>query len=451
VRRIAGALLSASAPAASKTAPEAILHAILAGAGETSWPRDVVNAKTWRSAEAAALIARLNAVIASYAAAPVGEDLGGDTGRDEIRESLRRSGIPASREELHERLDALARPLKPPFPIVNAAINLVSGEELAWQERRAASFTFTPLHAGSPTVGFRRMVAGTHQKGCYGGTSGVSLGTAVTISGAAANPNMGYHSSPVVTVLLTLFNARLGAWVGNPQHEKRFSHSYPRNKLVPMALTEAMGLTHDRGDYVHLSDGGHFENLGLYELVRRGCRYILLCDGGCDQEYAFEDLGNAVRKIRIDLGIEIDFEGFHVGPQRTRSSSGAPSGSPGNYVAIGTIHYERRARNASEGQLLYIKPAVLEKQEEPVDVWQYGRVNPAYPHEPTIDQWFSESQFESYRALGEYIMKSVADKACGELQHKPQTVEELFTGVRQYLRTGAATPMTPPSPPPPGP
>jgi hypothetical protein len=332
---------------------------------------------------------------------------------------------------------------------VNAAVNLVSGDDLAWQERQAASFTFTPLHAGSATVGFRTMIAGDGQKGCYGGTSGVSLGTAVSISGAAANPNMGHHSSPIVTVLLTLFNARLGAWLGNPQDEKRFSHTCPRNQFLPMPLTEALGLTHARGGYVHLSDGGHFENLGLYELVRRGCRHILLCDGGCDQQYAFEDLGNAVRKIRIDLGIEIDFEGFHVGPPR-KGSAAAPT-SPaeaGNYVAIGTIHYEKRAQGAKPGKLLYLKPAVLEKQEEPVDVWQYGRVNPAYPHESTTDQWFSESQFESYRALGDYIMRSVSNRARSQLKGDLTTVAELFDGVTQYLRAAgtpvATVPATPP-------
>jgi hypothetical protein len=448
VRRIAKALQAGMQRDAAVQSSEAhMLYTMLAEAGDAEWPLDVEKAPIWSRADVTALLARLNTAVAGYApAVQIGNANARDPVSKALLDSVRESGVPLSSEELRQRLHALAPPLKPPFPIVNAAINLVSGEELAWQERQAAPFTFTPLHAGSPTVGFRRMVASAEQTGCYGGTSGVSLGTAVTISGAAANPNMGYHSSPVVTVLLTLFNARLGAWVGNPRDEKRFSHSYPRNQLIPMALTEAMGLTHDQGGYVHLSDGGHFENLGLYELVRRGARYILLCDGGCDQEYAFEDLGNAVRKIRIDLGIEIDFEGFRVGPQRKRSAAGTLV-EPGNYVAVGTIHYERRAGGAGKGMLLYIKPAVLEKQEEPVDVWQYGRVNPAYPHESTTDQWFSESQFESYRALGEYIMKSVAREAFNQVPDRPQTVANLFEGVRRYLASGAATPMTPPAAP----
>lgn len=419
--------------------PQAVrLLGFLSGAGLADWPTKVAQAPVWSKTHVKALLKALNDVIAKVV--PVGAG-GGEMNvstNEAVAARLRSQGIPVSPDDLRQQLDGLAPRQKPPFPIVNTAINLVSGDDLAWQERQAGSFTLTPLHAGSPTVGFRGMVAHNDQDSCYGGTSGVSLGTAVTISGAAANPNMGYHSSPIVTVLLTLFNARLGAWLGNPRDDKRFSHSCPRNQFFPMALTEAMGLTHERGGYVHLSDGGHFENLGLYELVRRGCRYILLCDGGCDQDYAFEDLGNAVRKIRIDLGIEIDFEGFRVGPQRKRSADGSSSDAePGNYVAIGTIHYEKRAQGAKEGKLLYIKPAIFEKREEPVDVWQYGRLNPAYPHERTTDQWFSESQFESYRALGEYIMRSVAEKACSQLQAKPATVEDLFDGVKQYLKMGA--------------
>ena len=67
---------------------------------------------------------------------------------------------------------------------------------------------------------------------------------------------------------------------------------------------------HRPNRYVYLSDGGHFENLGLYEMVRRRCRLIVVIDAGCDPDFAFEDLGNAVRKIYIDLGIRIQFEGL---------------------------------------------------------------------------------------------------------------------------------------------
>jgi hypothetical protein len=416
---------------------------------EASWAVDVGRVPIWSKTEVPKLLARLNAVIASYAPAREGGAAGtpmaalGSTSK-EIEAALRGQGIPTSPEELRKKLYEAVPRSRPPFHIVNTAINLVSGEELAWQERKAASFTFTPLHAGSPTVGFRAMVSHKNQPLCYGGTAGVSLGTAVAISGAAANPNMGYHSSPIVTLLLTLFNARLGAWLGNPADPRRFTHSCPRNQFLPMALTEALGLTHGRGGYVHLSDGGHFENLGLYELVRRGCKFILVCDGGCDRDYAFEDLGNAVRKIRIDLGVEIRFQGFRVGPQRRHVDGGAAVTTPGNYIAVGTIDYGARAKAATSGHLLYIKPAVFEEKDEPVDVWQYGRLNPAYPHETTRDQWFNESQFESYRALGEHIMRTVAGTVCVPSGLVPPPIEDLFKGAEQYLARVPAVPMSPP-------
>ena len=91
-------------------------------------------------------------------------------------------------------------------------LNLVFGERLAWQQRRAAPFTASPLHCGSDILGYR-------PSGEYGGESGISLGTALAISGAAASPNMGYYSSPAITFIMTLFNARLGSWFGNPRRK----------------------------------------------------------------------------------------------------------------------------------------------------------------------------------------------------------------------------------------
>ena len=120
---------------------------------------------------------------------------------------------------------------------------------------------------------------------------------------------MGYHSAPPVTFLLAFFNVRLGWWLGNPGPAGRntFDRSCPRIAVRPM-LAEAFGLTDAANPYVYLSDGGHFENLGLYEMVLRRCHYIVVSDGSCDADRSFTDLGNAIRKIRIDLGIDIEIE-----------------------------------------------------------------------------------------------------------------------------------------------
>src|SRR5205807_2018364 len=136
----------------------------------------------------------------------------------------------------------------------------------------------------------------------YGDADGISLGTAMAISGAAASPNMGYHSSPLLTFLMTFFNARLGWWLANPGYpgEGLWSERGPRSALLSL-FAEAAGETDDENQYIYLSDGGHFENLALYEMVLRRCMTIVVVDAGADPEYQFEDLANAIRKIRVDL------------------------------------------------------------------------------------------------------------------------------------------------------
>lgn len=281
-----------------------------------------------------------------------------------------------------------------PWPVINIALNLVAGEDLAWQERKAESFTATPLHCGSARLGYRRSQV-------YGGENGISLGTAVATSGAAASPSMGHHSSPAITFIMALFNARLGAWLGNPG--KAGTRTYTRGGPADSAyrlVAEALGKTGDREPYVYLSDGGHFENLGIYEMVRRRCRTIIACDVGSDPKFFFDDLGNAIRKIRIDLGVPIDFT------PRISIYPKAVDGKPAvgaAYFAVGTIDYKPiDGEGAKPGKLIYVKPSIIE--EEPYDVTNYARRSRDFPHETTADQWFSESQFESYRALGKNVL-----------------------------------------------
>jgi hypothetical protein len=291
-----------------------------------------------------------------------------------------------------------------PFHVVNVTLNLVQATRLAWQQRKAASFTMTPLHCGSAELGYR-------DSSQYGG--GVSIGTAVAISGAAASPNMGYHSSPLVGFIMTLFNARLGSWLGNPGEAggHAWKDAGPRSAISSL-LKEALGRTSESSSYVYLSDGGHFENLGLYEMIRRRCRFIVVLDSGCDPQFTFEDLGNALRKIRIDFGVSIDLDAGQVravGARERRS-------------AVGTIAYSAVDPGADNGLLLYIKPMLLGT--EPPDVRSYAASHPEFPHQPTSDQWFDESQTESYRRLGLQTIREV----CGEWSAGP--LPELLARLR---------------------
>ncbi len=272
--------------------------------------------------------------------------------------------------QLHELWPrSSAAPAGAPVPrrrllhVVNMALNLVHGERLAWQERKAHTFTTSALHAGSLMVGYRRTRAGAGgPRAHYGGTEGMSLGTAVTISGAAASPNMGYHSSPLVTFLMTLFNVRLGWWLGNPgvRGDHTFYLASPRVAVRPI-VAEAFGLTGSTGPYVYLSDGGHFENLGLYEMVLRRCYFIVVSDASCDEGGVFQDLGSAVRKIRADMGVPIDFEGgIGILPRSADPAKRAAS----LYWALGRIRYSiaepstapGAAPGARDGWLLRTSP-----------------------------------------------------------------------------------------------
>jgi hypothetical protein len=239
---------------------------------------------------------------------------------------------------------------------------------------------------------------------------------------------MGYHSSPAITFLLALFNVRLGWWLGNPgrEGEQTYQHEGPLTAVRPL-ISEMFGLTTDDNPYIYLSDGGHFENLGLYEMVRRRCRLIVLSDAGCDPKFAFEDLGNAVRKIALDLGVRIEFHGIEAlktRPANDDPAKDAPFPIPGPYHAIGTIYYAEADEGGENGVVLYLKPAY--HGTEDIGVRSYATANRDFPHQTTGDQWFSESQFESYRALGFQITDTLLTAAFSNANGpKDWTIEEI--------------------------
>ncbi|MGH7518279.1 MAG: patatin-like phospholipase family protein [Gemmatimonadales bacterium] len=329
-----------------------------------------------------------------------------------------------------------------PLLVVNTTLNLVRGSRLAWQERKAESFSISPLYCGNFHEGYR-------PSSDYGApVGGISLGTALTISGAAANPNMGYHSSPAVTFLLGILNARLGAWLGNTNvhGQSAYRRPGPRWAVQPL-FAELLGLTTSASKYVQLSDGGHFDNLGLYEMVLRRCRFVVVSDAGRDPSSGFEDLGNAIRKIRIDFGISVTFtDAIKIIPRTEKE--------PGMYCAVGEIRYaDVDGRKAAPGTLVYIKPTLKGKEKGaalPYDVFSYSKTADAFPHETTVDQWFDESQFESYRALGLHMLDEITLQRIGGIAHGVQPpmpgFDEFLKAVREYLKTTPAPAQAAPIP-----
>lgn len=184
-------------------------------------------------------------------------------------------------------------------------------------------------------------------------------------------------------------------------------------------ISEAFGLTNDEKPYVYLSDGGHFDNLGLYEMIRRRCQLIVVSDAGCDPKCDLEDLGNALRRISVDLNVEVNFRSLKIDARVIPPK-------PGAYCAVADIAY--RDESAAPGLLLYLKPGY--HGDEPAPVRSYAARNVTFPHESTTDQWFRESQFEAYRALGQHIIRSLDSYS-----------RQTYADIRTFIDT-AATQLT---------
>ncbi len=350
------------------------------------------------------------------------------TPRDDLKlATLRRHAPPA-----HEA-DGPGRPYEGPYLLINATLNATKITDLAQQSRMAESFVFSPLYCGfdfarvravkpnQPTYefGYRPTAQYAYPDG------GPSLGTAMTISGAAANPNEGYHSSPPLAFLLTLFNVRLGWWMGNPSHPRVWTEADPARGLFYL-LSDLFGRSTTDAGFVNLSDGGHFDNMGLYELVRRRCRYIILGDGEEDRLFTCEGLANAIRRCRVDFGVEITID---VTPITNRQA-----GYSRRHHAVGTIRYPDDLAGQPSGYLLYIKSSLT--GDEPTDVREYAQTNASFPHQSTADQFFSEAQFESYRRLGLHIFEAL-EKQCPVLTNPPKDLKSVF----QQLATACAKPV----------
>jgi hypothetical protein len=328
-------------------------------------------------------------------------------------------------------------PFHGPLHIVNCALNLGGSSDLALHTRHSASFTFSPLFCGSryapgmkagekteleaAEADIDEQPVGYVKTSAYSGHFGVpTLGQAVSISGAAASPNMGYHTSPVTAFMLTLFNVRLGWWFPNPS--KIGSGVASPNFSLPYLLSELFGGANDQSHFLMLSDGGHFENLAGYELIQRRCRVIILSDAECDPSLTFAGLGTLIRMAEVDFDVKISID---VDAIRYSDDS---AWSRARY-AIGTIDY---GPGVEPGTLIYIK-AAIPKGEADTALLQYKSSHPAFPHESTSNQFYTEDQFESYRHLGQEAAMDAIGAATSTNQ-KDGAANERAEKVRALLR-----------------
>ena len=302
-----------------------------------------------------------------------------------------------------------------PYHLLNTALNLQGNSEDLSRGRSADFFVLSPRFIGGDRTGYCRTndMEGVHPK--------LDLAAATAISGAAATANMGRYTNKALVFPMTMLNIRLGNWVPNParvRHEVTADGKprawRPRAYLI---LREMLSALHERGRSVYLSDGGHLDNTGIYELLRRRCKYIIAGDAEADYNMTFDGLVRLILYARLDLGIEIEImaEDLYLRDGLSR-----------HHGALGRIIYPS-PEGAETGWLLYIK-ASLTGDEEPV-IRGYANRSPLFPHEPTADQFFDEGQFEAYRTLGLH--------AAGELlPPRLESFEELeswFYGQRQLL------------------
>ncbi|HYO69057.1 MAG TPA: hypothetical protein VEU33_23555 [Archangium sp.] len=319
--------------------------------------------------------------------------------------------------ELHEDDDLLLDEVKNqggPLHLICCAANDLSPEDPMLNLYRGA--TSAVLSSAGFSVGDEG--AGWEELRTAGGRV-PSLAAAMTASGAALNSHMGSMSmrlGPAVTFLMTAFNLRLGLWWHHPTQA-----STPAEKHAWVGwpfYQELIGRSRARSEHVLLSDGGHFENLALYELVRRRCQFILVSDCGMDMETEFNDFANAVRRVREDFQVEIRIDLSALRP--------GADGLSRQTIIAGDIEYP----DGNTGVLLLIKPTMLGN--EPVDITHYKARNAAFPHESTGDQFYDEAQWEAYRRLGEHAALTAFRFVSRETQARGEqpVAAQVFTRAR---------------------
>jgi hypothetical protein len=319
------------------------------------------------------------------------------------------------------KLESDGKTLKPagawaPYLLVNTAINL-QADYLGQRGRQADIFTLGPIVSGSDATGYVRTVDLEERH------SRLTLASGLAISGAAASANMGGNTIPVITFSLAALNVRLGYWLPNPAKLYEFKVAARQANGLPERppwkqkengwghwyfLRELFGWIGKSSSRVYLTDGGHIENLGLYELTKRRCRVIIAVDAEADQGMVCPSLVKAQLMMRIDHGVRLDLPWQEIS-EATRAAGekigtareSAVQEKAGPHVAVGRIIYRQETGGSGEdvhGVLIYIKSSMSGDEND--GIRDYKRRYGDFPHETTLDQFFSEEQFEVYRALG---------------------------------------------------
>ncbi len=307
------------------------------------------------------------------------------------------------------RLSGLVNPagapgtLAGPYHLINAALNVQGSKQVNKRGRNADFFIFSPLSCGSEATKYQPTeIVETAARD-------LDLAAAMAISAAAASSNMGSKSIRLLTPTLAILNVRLGFWMANPKKlSASGAHRAQMQQSNLFLFKEMFSRLDENQNSIYLTDGGHIENLGIYELLKRRCKVIIAVDAEADSGYSFSSLITLQRYARIDLGIRIELPWADIAAAaQTAPRQGGLAGvnlPKGPHAALGTISYGA----GDTGHLIYIKASVTGDEND--YVLDYANRYKTFPHETTGDQFFSEEQFEAYRALGFHAGRGVFQK-----------------------------------------
>ena len=320
-----------------------------------------------------------------------------------------------------------------PYHIINNHVILTNEEDARVVLRGGDNFIVSPAFVGSSITGWVRTKDYIDRHGA------LTLATAMATSGAAANANAGYIGKGItrdrfVSAVMAILNIRLGLWVGNPRAVADIdtsANALAKPKRIkrrtatyfwPVLSSGIFGLgNHSKSTFLELSDGGHFENLGLYELVRRRLDLILVVDAEQDDAINLAALVSSYNRIKEDFNVEIKFTGSKgaevlLGQVTDRYPSGVKYARSPYLVA--SIQYPPidREPKGRVGTLIYIKSTMI--PDLTFSTQGYRAANPSFPHQSTSDQFFDPDQFEAYRDFG---------KASSALMIKELKLDSNFT------------------------
>lgn len=300
-----------------------------------------------------------------------------------------------------------------PYHIINTNLITVDSSLRTQRTRGGDNFILSPFYCGSTVTGWRRTKEFEGNK--------LTLATAMAVSAAAANPNAGVAGKGVtrnkfVSLLMALLNLRLGYWTHRPARAR--SGLFSPNHFWPGGAYELLGRFKEDSVWLQLTDGGHFENLALYELIRRRLKLIIVLDGGADPNFRFGDLQTAARRIETDFGAVIDLSGdsepgtLTYPPQSRDETDGVATSDVKRGGSYGFPSYDKRAKRGwihgtiryaggETGDLFYLKTTMVEGLS--LTTQGYKDSNPTFPDQTTADQFFDTEQFAAYRELGYVI------------------------------------------------